>query len=128
MSKLADMIVYNDKGIVPAIIADAYTNEPLTLCYMTKEALEKTIESGYVHVFRRSKGRLMMKGEQSGHVQKVVSIAVDCEGKSLLIKVQQKTAACHMGYYTCYFRRYDADKDELVVTRDRVFDPEKVYK
>jgi len=69
---LFDKIKFNADGLIPAIIYDVEDNRPLTLCYMNREALEATINSGKVHVFRRSKGRLMLKGEQSGHVQEVV--------------------------------------------------------
>lgn len=127
MQHLMELLKFDEKGLIPAIIADAYTNEPLTLCYMTREALEKTLETGLVHVFRRSKGRLMLKGEQSGHTQTVKGFAIDCEGKSVLIKVQQKVAACHTGYYTCYYREYDKDNDAILIRREKVFDPEKVY-
>jgi len=125
--KLLDQLVWNDQGLIPAIIADVEDNRPLTLCYLTREALEKTVETGKVHVFRRSKGRLMIKGETSGHIQEVRGIRPDCENKSLLIYVKQHIAACHMGYMSCYFREYDAEKDDFTVTEERVFDPKKVY-
>jgi len=125
--KLLDELVWNDQGLIPAIIANVEDNRPLTLCYLTREALEKTIETGRVHVFRRSKGRLMLKGETSGHIQEVRAIRPDCENKSLLIAVKQHVAGCHMGYMSCYFREYDAEKDECVVADERVFDPEDVY-
>ena len=124
---LADHLNFDDRGLIPAIIFDAKDNQPLTLCYLDREALEKTLESGMVHVFRRSRGRVMLKGETSGHTQRVVEMLVDCEGNSLAIKVEQKVAACHTGYYTCYYRRYDPQTDSLVVQGERVFDPEKVY-
>ena len=125
--KLLDQLVWNDRGLIPAIIANVEDNRPLTLCYLTREALAKTIETGKVHVFRRSKGRLMLKGETSGHIQEVRSIRPDCENKSLLITVKQHVAGCHMGYMSCYFREYDAQTGELRVTEERVFDPKKVY-
>ena len=125
--KLLDELVWNERGLIPAIIADVESKLPLTLCYLTREALEKTIETGKVHVFRRSKGRLMLKGETSGHIQEVRGIRPDCENKSLLIYVKQHVAACHLGYMSCYFREYDAEKDECVVTDDRIFDPDNVY-
>jgi len=127
MEEMLGLLQFNEKGLIPAIIADAYTNEALTLCYMTREALEKTLETGFVHVFRRSKGRLMLKGEQSGHTQTVKGFAIDCEGKSILIKVQQKVAACHVGYYSCYYREYDLESKKIVIRCEKVFDPEKVY-
>ncbi|HOP81402.1 MAG TPA: phosphoribosyl-AMP cyclohydrolase, partial [Armatimonadota bacterium] len=80
-----DSLVFNDQGLIPAVIQDDSTGQVLTLCYMNQEALDKTLETGFVHVFRRSAGRLMMKGETSGHTQAVKSIFLDCEGKSLLV-------------------------------------------
>ncbi len=124
---LADALHFDEKGLIPAIIFDAGTREPLTLCYLDRAALEKTLETGLVHVFRRSKGRVMLKGETSGHTQKVVDVLVDCEGNSLAIAVEQKVAACHSGYYTCYYRRYDKAKDTLETQGKPVFDPGKVY-
>ena len=94
---------------------------------MNRAALEKTLQTGKVHLFRRSKDRLMLKGETSGHIQEVRGVYPDCEGRSLLITVQQHVAGCHKGYMSCYFRRYDPAKDEFEVTEERTFDPEKVY-
>lgn len=127
MSKIFDCIKFDEKGLIPAIIQDFKSKEVLTLCYMNREALEKTLEKGVVYVFRRSKGRLMMKGETSGCIQKVKSLCIDCEGNSLLFKVLQKRAACHTGYFTCYFRKLD-NKGVFKSVGKRVFDPEKVYK
>lgn len=127
MKKIFDCIKFNEKGFIPAIIQDQKTKEVLTLCYMTREAVEKTLEEGVVYVFRRSKGRLMMKGETSGCIQKVKSLCVDCEGNSLLFKVAQKRAACHTGYFTCYFRKL-GKSGSFKATGKRIFDPEKVYK
>jgi len=124
---LADQLNFDERGLIPTIIFDARDNQPLTLCYLDRQALEKTIQSGMVHVFRRSRGRVMLKGETSGHTQRVIDILVDCEGNSLAIKVEQKVAACHTGYYSCYYRRYNPETDDLETTAERVFDPEKVY-
>jgi phosphoribosyl-AMP cyclohydrolase len=125
--KLLEKLTFNDQGLIPVIIANARDNRPLTLCYMNREALEKTIGTGKVHVFRRSKGRLMLKGETSGHIQEVKGLFMDCEGRSLLITVQQHVAGCHEGYMSCYFRQYDAKSDDFKIVEERVFDPEKVY-
>lgn len=127
MTKLLENLKFDDKGLIPAIIQDAKSKEVLTLCYMNREALEKTLAEGLVYVYRRSKGCLMMKGQTSGCVQKVKSLCIDCEGNSLLLKVDQKLAACHTGFFTCYFRKLDK-KGVLKVMGKRVFDPSKVYK
>ena len=125
--KLLDELTFNDQGLVPVIIANAEDNRPLVLCYMNREALAKTIETGKVHVFRRSKGRIMLKGETSGHIQLVKEVLVDCEGNSLVIKVEQEVAACHAGYFSCYYRQYDAKSDDFRIVEKQVFDPKKVY-
>lgn len=113
--KLIDSLVFSEQGLIPAVIQDDSTGQVLTLCYMNNEALDKTLETGLVHVFRRSAGRLMMKGETSGHTQTVKSIFIDCEGKSLVIRIDQKVAACHKDYFTCYFREYDRESEEIII-------------
>ena len=125
MQNLLNELNFRD-GLIPAIIVDAETGQALTLCYMNREALQETLRSGVVHLFRRSKGRLMKKGETSGHIQQVREVRVDCAGNSLLIAVHQHVAACHEGYRSCYFRRYDQGTDTLQVTGEKVFDPDEV--
>ena len=127
MSKLLENLNFNEHGLIPAIIIDADDDSLLTLCYMNGEALEKTLETKQVHVYRRSKGRLMLKGETSGHTQTVKEIRVDCHNNSIALKVEQKVAACAEGYKTCYFREYSPESDSIEVTEQRVFDPEDVY-
>lgn len=117
---------FNDKGLIPAIIQDYKSGKVLTLCYMNQAALEKTMGEGKIYLFRRSQNRLMMKGETSGHIQIVKEVFIDCEGNSILFKVEQKVAACHAGYFTCYFRKASKDGSVEVVEK-KVFDPEKVY-
>ena len=126
--QLLDKIRFNPHGLVPAIIYDAADSRPLTLCYMNREAVEATVKTGKVHVFRRSLGKMMIKGETSGHIQEVKEIAIDCEGNSLAIKVDQRIAACHAGYRSCYFMRYDPAADAFHIDEDRIFDPDDVYR
>lgn len=125
--KLIDYLKFNDEGLIPAIIQDERSKEVLTLCYLNKEALEKTLDEGYVYVFRRSKNMLMKKGRTSGCVQALKSLFIDCEGNSILLKVDQKLAGCHDGYFTCYFRRMDKDGN-ITIVGERLFDPKKIYK
>ena len=127
MNNLLQALTFNADGHIPTIIMNEETGQPLTLCYLTAEALERTLETGKVHVFRRSQGRLMLKGETSGHIQEVRRVYVDCEGKSLTMYVKQHVAGCHEGYMSCYFRRYNPQSDDFTVTEDRVFNPEDVY-
>ena len=125
--QLLTNVKFDDKGLIPAVIVDVTDNRVLTLCFMNQDALEKTIETGQVHVFRRSKNRLMLKGETSGHTQSVEEVFFDCEGKSLVIKVKQKVAACHAGYMSCYYRKYNDKTDNIEIMEEKVFDPEKTY-
>ena len=127
MEKVFSILKFDEKGLIPAIIQDEISGEVLTLCYMNKEALEKTIEEGKVYVYRRSKGKLMMKGETSGCIQNVRKMHIDCEGNSLLFEVEQVRAGCHEGYFSCYYRQIDKDGN-VTVTAQRIFDPKKVYK
>jgi len=127
MKGIVSKVNFDDKGLVPAIIQDYKSGDVLTLCYMNKDALEKTLETGLVYVFRRSKGRLMMKGETSGCTQSVRNVYIDCEGNSVLFKIAQKRAACHTGYFTCYFRRM-TQTGALKTEGKRIFNPKEVYR
>ena len=91
-------------GVVPVVVQDL-DGQVLTLAYMDEEALKKTIETGYAHYFSRSKGRIRMKGEVSGNVQKVVEIRVDCDDDALLLLVDPKGPACHTGNWSCFYRK-----------------------
>jgi phosphoribosyl-AMP cyclohydrolase len=125
---LLEELNFDHQGLIPAIIVDLTSGKVLTLCYMNKEALKKTLKTGKVYVFRRAQGRVMQKGEISGHTQSVKEIYIDCEGNSLLIKVEQKIAACHQGYFTCYFRKFNPSTKQLEIVGQKIFTPEQVYK
>lgn len=113
-------------GMVPVIAQDHETGDVLMMAYMNREAFEETLRTGRVCYFSRSRNRLWRKGEESGNVQEVHGIYVDCDADALLVKVRQiGGAACHEGYRSCFFRRV-AD-DELEVVAERVFDPADVY-
>ncbi|MDD5495730.1 MAG: phosphoribosyl-AMP cyclohydrolase [Candidatus Omnitrophica bacterium] len=127
MIKLLENLKFDEKGLIPVIIQDEKSKSVLTLCYMNEEALKKTVEEGRIYVYRRSKGKLMLKGETSGCVQKVKALYIDCEGNSLLFEVEQNIAACHEGFFTCYFRKVSKDGSMETVGK-RIFDPKKVYK
>ena len=121
------VLQFDEQGLMPAVVQDAKTKQVLTLCYLNREALKKSLAEGRVYVFRRSQGRLMLKGETSGHVQLIKEVRVDCEGKSLVLLVNQKVAACHAGHFTCYFRRVSRTGRLQTIGR-KVFDPERVYR
>ena len=95
-------IKFDEQGLVPAVVQDAATNAVLMLAYMNGASLAKTVETGYTWFWSRSRQELWNKGATSGHVQKVISIDYDCDGDSLLVKVEQKGAACHTGNYSCF--------------------------
>lgn len=109
MSKLLDMVKFNADGLIPAVTQDIRTDEVLMLAYMNKESLSLTIETGKVHYYSRSRQKLWLKGETSSHFQQVRSISLDCDGDTLLLKVEQTGAACHTGHHSCFFTRLDAD-------------------
>lgn len=125
--KLLDVLQFNDQGLIPAVIQDAASKRVLTLCYLNREALERSLREGKVYVFRRSRKRLMLKGETSGHIQTIKRVEVDCEGKSLVLQVSQRVAACHQGYFSCYARRL-TKTGRLAVGERKRFDPAKVYR
>lgn len=97
---------YDDRGLIPVIAQEYGTNEVLMLAYMNKEAFEKTVESGTMHYFSRSRNCLWHKGETSGHFQKVKEIRYDCDMDTLLCIVEQTGAACHTGNHSCFYRIY----------------------
>ena len=124
--ELIKLLKFDDEGLTPAVIQDAASKQVLTLCYLNREALKKSLETGTVHLFRRSQNKLMQKGETSGHIQVIRQVMMDCEGKSVVLLVEQHMAACHAGYFTCYFRQLTSDGTVKTVG-ERVFDPAKVY-
>ena len=127
-AQLAQTLKFDANGLIPAIVQDAGTSEVLMMAWMNKEALDKTIQTGKTHFFSRSRNKLWLKGESSGHVQHVRSVAVDCDADVLLIKVAQVGAACHDGYYSCFYREYKPnDEVKFKVVGRKIFDPETVY-
>lgn len=123
---MIEKLNFNEKGLIPAVIQDEKSGKVLTVCYMNKESLRKTLKEGKIYVFRRSKGELMIKGATSGHVQIVKTVYIDCEGNSLLFKVEQKIAACHAGYFSCFYRKL-TNAGKLKTAEEKVFDPSKAY-
>lgn len=114
-------------GVVAAIAQDAYTGEVLMIAWMNPEAFAETLRTGRACYFSRSRNRLWRKGEESGHVQEVKSIHVDCDKDAILLKVKQiGGAACHEGYKSCFFRQVEGE--DLRIIAEKVFDPQAVYK
>lgn len=109
MSNLLDELKFDDKGLIPVVTQDSRTDEVLMVAYMNREALEKSIETGRVHYWSRSRSKLWLKGETSGHFQYIKSISYDCDADTLLVKVEQKGAACHTGHHSCFYRKLDSE-------------------
>jgi phosphoribosyl-AMP cyclohydrolase len=114
-------------GLVAAIAQDADTGQVLMIAWMNREAYEETLRTGRACYFSRSRKKLWRKGEESGNVQEVREVYIDCDADAILLKVHQiGGAACHEGYKSCFFRKVEGD--DLRVIGERVFDPAKVYK
>jgi phosphoribosyl-AMP cyclohydrolase len=114
-------------GLVPAVAQDATTGQVLMLAWMNREAFEETVRTRRAVYFSRSRNRLWRKGEESGNVQQVHEIFVDCDADTILLKVTQiGGAACHEGYASCFFRKLEGE--ELHTIGERVFDPKSVYR
>ena len=109
-------------GLIPVVVQDAGTREVLMVAYANAEAVQKTGETGFAHYYSRSRKKLWKKGEESGHVQQVQEIRVDCDEDCLLYLVRQEGAACHTGYRSCFYRTIEG-----TVISEKVFDPSKVY-
>ena len=124
---LADQVRFDTNGLIAVAITDCQSLRLLVLSYMNLEALERTLREGRVYVYRRSKGRIALKGEVSGHIQEVREIRLNCDANSLEIRVQQHVAACHAGYHSCYYRRWDPAAGEWVIDDELCFDPELTY-
>ena len=114
-------------GLVPAVAQDATTGRLLMLAWMNRDAYEETLRTGRAVYYSRSRGKLWRKGEESGHVQEVRGVYIDCDADTILLKVHQVGgAACHEGYASCFFR--EVTPDGLKVIAEKVFDPKAVYK
>ncbi len=114
-------------GLLPAIVQDAGTGKVLMLAYMNELAWEKTLDTGMAHYWSRSRQRLWLKGEESGHTQLVKEVLLDCDLDTILLKVEQRGgAACHTGYESCFYRRFE--HGELTEAERPVFDPKEVYR
>jgi phosphoribosyl-AMP cyclohydrolase len=104
-SDLIAAVAFDAAGLVPAIAQDAKTGEVLMLAWMSREALKRTLERGEVTYWSRSRRELWRKGATSGHTQRLIEAYVDCDGDTLLLKVEQVGPACHTGAPTCFFKR-----------------------
>ncbi len=124
--EIYDKIKFDANGLVPAVIQDWQNGEVLMVAYMNRDSLQSTLETGKTHFWSRSRKQFWMKGESSGHTQEVKDLFIDCDGDCILVKVEQNVAACHTGYRSCFYRKWNEGKFEE--TGDKLFNEKEVYK
>jgi phosphoribosyl-AMP cyclohydrolase len=121
-----DIVKWDEDGLVPAIVQDASSGDVLMVAWMSRAALTETVETSRAVYWSRSRGRLWHKGEESGHVQTVKAVFLDCDGDVVLLKVDQAGGiACHTGRANCFFRKLEGD--DWVVTQPVLRDPAEIY-
>jgi len=122
-----DKVKWAQDGLVPVVAQDAGSGRVLTVAWMNREALGRTVQSGEAHYWSRSRRKLWRKGEESGHVQKVKSVRLDCDEDVVLLEVEPAGGiACHTGRHSCFFQKLEGG--EWVVTDPVLKDPKKIYK
>lgn len=121
-----DKLKFNADGLIPAIIQDHRSGRVLMMAWMNKASLQMSLETGKTHFWSRSRKKLWRKGESSGHTQTIQQIAFDCDGDVLLIQVEQVGAACHEGYFSCFYRMAD-ESNQIVILEKRLQKPEEIY-
>lgn len=127
VDSLLDALKWDARGLLSVVVQDADTKDVLMVAFSNREAIKLTIEKGMMHYYSRSRNKLWMKGEESGHTQKVMSMHVDCDGDAILAQVKQDTGACHLGYRSCFNWKINSD-GSITVTGEQVFDPAQAYK
>ena len=120
-------IKFDDNGLVPAIVQDIDNGEILMMGWMNEEALKLTIENKKATFFSRSRQKMWVKGESSGHVQEVVEARTDCDQDVVVLKCKSHGPCCHVGYKSCFYRQI-TDPKTLKTVEEKVFDPNEVYK
>ena len=125
--EILDQLKFDEKGLITAVVQDIDTNQILMVAYMNRDAVKKTIMSNLACFWSRSRQEFWIKGQTSGHTQTVKSVSVDCDGDALLIKVEQKGGACHMGYNSCFFREISMAGEQTKIVGQKVFEPDQVY-
>ncbi|MCL5097400.1 MAG: phosphoribosyl-AMP cyclohydrolase [Candidatus Omnitrophica bacterium] len=122
-----EQLKFNADGLIPAIVQDQSSGRVLMMAWMNLESLEKTLAMGKTVFWSRSRQKLWMKGETSGHTQTVKSIRFDCDGDALLIEVDQTGPACHEGYRSCFFRAVEPDGRAFRITEEQLASPDQIY-
>ncbi len=121
-----DQLKFDAKGLIPVILQDHENGEILMFAFMNRESLRKTLETRLATYWSRSRQKLWVKGESSGHTQEVREVYFDCDADCLLVKIKQNVAACHVGYRSCFFRKFE--NGEIKTVGEKVFEEGKVYK
>ncbi|MGD0228968.1 MAG: phosphoribosyl-AMP cyclohydrolase [Syntrophorhabdales bacterium] len=124
MVNIGDAVKWDVQGLIPVVVQDERTHDVVMVAYMNAEALELTRATGRAHYWSRSRKKLWLKGETSGHYQEVRNLYLDCDGDTLLLVVDQKVAACHTGYWSCFYRSW---RDGWTPVGEKVFDEDAVY-
>ncbi len=122
-----EKLKFDASGLIPAIVQEHGSSRVLMMAWMNRASLEKTIATRKTHFWSRSRQKLWMKGETSGHTQTVKDVAFDCDGDTLLIQVEQIGAACHEGYKSCFFRSVEREGVAFKVTEPQLETPEEIY-
>ena len=126
---MIEQVKFDEKGLVPAIAQDAITGQILMVAFMNREALDHTIRTGQATYYSRSRKKLWKKGEESGHVQRVQQILVDCDQDCLILKVSVDAGQCHVGYQSCFYRALKPNSDtDLEGIAQKVYNPQTTYK
>jgi len=123
---ILNKIKYDANGLVAAVMQDYENGEVLMVAYMNSESLKTTLETGKAHFWSRSRQKFWMKGESSGHTQEIKEVFIDCDGDCILFKIKQNVAACHTGFRSCFYRKWDGEK--LIETGEKLFNEDDVYK
>ncbi len=118
---------FNADGLIPAIVQDAATHRVLMMAWMNQASIEATLSSGLMNYWSRSRQKAWLKGETSGHTQRVLRWYVDCDADTLLFEVEQTGGACHTGHQSCFFQELDQTGALLAVSEEKVFDPHATY-
>jgi phosphoribosyl-AMP cyclohydrolase len=123
-----EQLKFNADGLIPAIVQEYKTGRVLMMAWMNRPSLERTVKEKITVFWSRSRQKYWVKGETSGHVQRVKRISFDCDGDTLLIEVEQTGAACHEGYQSCFFRAVTPDGDGFTVVEPKLAEPDQIYK
>jgi len=118
LPEVIEQLAFNEQGLIPVITQDAETKTMLMFAWMNKEALQKTLATKRMTYWSRSRQELWVKGETSGHVQRVISMSFDCDGDAILCQVEQQGAPCHTGRESCFYLNVEADNQQVIVNED----------